>query len=79
MVAVLAGGNDIALGSSAAPGDGYDVIHGEFLGRERPAAVMAETSVALTFPPLGAAQLPRFLALPLDLVLGKCIGVWVHL
>ena len=33
IVTFLAAGDDIALGAFAAPRDGYDVIHGERLGR----------------------------------------------
>ena len=34
IVAFFTAGNDIALGGLTPPGDGYDVVHGEFFGRE---------------------------------------------
>ena len=68
IVAFLTAGNDIALGGFSASGDGYDVIHGQFFGQDRTTAVMAETFVTFSLPPLGAVQLTRLVTLPFDVV-----------
>jgi len=77
-VTFLAAGNDIALGGFSTPGKGYDVIHGELFGQDRATAVMTDTLVTLSFPPLGASHLARLVTFPLDVVFRKIIGVWVH-
>ena len=52
IVAFLAAGRHIALGAFAAAGNGHNVIHGQILGRKRPAAVMANPFCQSAFPPL---------------------------
>lgn len=78
VVAFLAAGNHIALGGFPPPGNGYDMIHGELFGWDRAAAVMTDTFVTFTFPPLGAAHFARLLALSLDVVFRKIVCEWVH-
>ncbi len=79
IVAFFTAGNDIALGGFTAPGDGYDVIHGEFFGWDRTTTVVTEALVTFSFPPLGVAHLTRPVTFPLDVFFRKIVGKWVHL
>ena len=79
IVAFFTAGNDIALGGFTAPGDGYDVVHGEFFWWDRTTTVVTEALVTFSFPPLGAAHLTRFVTFPFDVFFRKIVGKWVHL
>ncbi len=59
VVAFLTAGNNITFGGFSAPGDGYDVIHGQFFGQDRATAVITGAFVTFSFPPLGAAHFAR--------------------
>ena len=78
IVAFLAAGNNIAFGGFPPAGDRYDVIHGEFFGRKRTAAVVTDPLVAFPFPPLGLAHFTCLVTFALDVVFRKIIGVRVH-
>jgi len=74
VVAFFAAGRHIAFGALAAPGNGHDVIHGQFIGRERPAAVMANPFGQAALPPLGFAQRSGLVTLPFLIVCAQIIG-----
>jgi hypothetical protein len=56
----------LLLQSLQAVSQGYNVIHGEFTGSKRPAAVIATAIGKLTLPPLGLPQFPGLLPFSAD-------------
>ena len=69
-VAGLATYHHIAFARPAAADQRNEVVHGQFFGRKSAVTMMADTGGALTLPPLGGAQLPRFLPLAPERFLG---------
>ena len=66
VIAFLAAWHHISLACPAAPGDGYDMIHGQLFGRDRTPAVVAHAFCTSAFPPLGSPEFPCFPAFPFD-------------
>src|SRR5581483_158673 len=69
-VALLTARHQIAFGRFAAANDRHQMIHGQLLRREAPAAMMADPGRALALPPRAGAQLARLLPLAANLLLG---------
>ena len=76
-VAFFAAGDHVAPGAFAAPGYGHDVIHGQFFGWGRPAAVVAQAFGQTAFPPLGFSQLPCFVTRLFQIFSAQVIGKWL--
>jgi len=76
-VAFLAAGSHVAPGAFAAPGNRYDVIHGQFFRRGWPTAVVAHTFGQAAFPPLGFSKFPCFVARPFQIFFAQIIGEWL--
>src|SRR5438093_9991187 len=58
VVAVLAGGHDVAAHAATAASERHDVIHGECSRADPPSAVVADAGRELALPPAGVAKLP---------------------
>lgn len=78
VVAVLAGGDEVAFGGFPSTHQGDQVIHGEFGRREFLLAVMTQPRGALTLPPCGRAEFPRFGLLALDVGIADLGKKWLH-
>ena len=70
-VAFFTAGHEITLGGLAAPNDRHQMIHGQFIGWESFAAMMANSRPALALPPRAGAQLARLLPLAANLLFGN--------
>ena len=79
IVAFLASGDHVSFGGSAATGDGHNMVHGQFLGRRRTPAVVADAFGAATFPPLGVPEFSGLAALPFDVFFLQIICEWFHM
>jgi len=77
-VAFLTGCNDVAFGAPAAPGDGHNMVHGQFFGGCRATAVVADTSGAAPLPPLRIAEFSGLAPFPVHLRLGQIICKRFH-
>ena len=78
VVAFLTSRNDIAFCASAAPGDGYDMVHGQFFGSCRVAAVVAGTFGAAALPPLRASEFSGLASFPVHLFFCQIVGKRFH-
>ena len=70
VVAFLASRNDVTFCTSATPGDGHDMVHGQFFGSCRVAAVVADAFGAAAFPPLGVAEFSGLVPFPVHFRFG---------
>src|SRR5438034_5498118 len=77
-VAVLAGGNEVALGRAAATNERHEMVHRQLLRRELLAAVVADAGRAAPLPPLRLPQLACLGTLALDLFVGQDRNEGVH-
>jgi len=78
IVAFLTRWDEVAFGTPASAGDGYNMVHGQFFGGCRAAAVVADTSGAAPFPPLRIAEFSGLAPFPVHLRFGQIICKRVH-
>ena len=79
VVAFLTSRNGVAFCASATPGDGHDMVHGEFFGSCRAVAVVAGAFGAAAFPPLRIPELSSLAALSLYVSIVQIICKWFHI
>ena len=77
-VARFTAGYEVSFGAFAAPGDGNDMIHGEFFGRNGIFAVKTASFGAFPFPPLGISEIPGFAAFFFYVRFRKVVGKGFH-
>lgn len=77
-VALLTGCDDVAFGAPAATGDGHNMVHGQFFGGYRAAAVVTDTPGAAPLPPLRIAEFSGLAAFHVHLGFGQIICKRFH-
>ena len=78
VVAFLTRSNDVAFCASATPGDGYDMVHGQFFGRCRAAAVVAGAFGAAALPPLRTSEFSGLAPFPVHFFFCHVVGKRFH-
>jgi len=78
VVAFLTRRNDVTFCASATPGDGYDMVHGQFFGSGRALAVVAGAFGATALPPLRASEFSGFSPFPAHFFFCQIVGKRFH-
>jgi len=78
IVAFLTRCNDVAFCASATPGDGYDMVHGQFFGSCWAAAVVAGAFGATAFPPLRASEFSGLVSFSVHFFFCHIVGERFH-
>ena len=78
VVTFLTRRNDVAFCASATPGDGHDMIHGQFFGSCRVAAVVAGAFGAAALPPLRVSEVSGLAPLPVHFFFCQIVGKRFH-
>ena len=78
VVAFLARCDDVAFCAPAPTGYGHNMVHGQFFGWRRAAAVVADTSGTAPLPPLRVAEFSGLAPFPVHFRFGEIIGKRFH-
>ncbi len=78
VVAFLTRRNDVAFCASATPGNGYDMVHGQFFGSCRATAVVAGAFGATALPPLRASEFSGLVPFSVHFFFCQIVGERFH-